>query len=321
MSHDVFISYCSHDRSIANAICAALEAKDSGIRCWIAPRDVPGGSEYATEIVNAIDRCRAMVLVFSAWANNSKDVGSEVHLAFTKEKVIVPVRIENVRPEGAMEYRLSKTHWLEALTPPIDARIGEVVGSIRRLLDRSQPDIAPVTREGGPPPAAPAVTAPPVVAPSTPAVPAISHAPDLVSLIKQHGAPLEEVDPNEGTTAKGEIRYWLYVDKVLKIQKDRVFCFKSLPRNGAGGVEQADIPDFDGWVPPQGAALGTILMGALMKKMRLEDVVLLAGSPGASLSEHVGIGRYWNWNHSRYGALQFAREGKDLALVRFDPRS
>ena len=38
MAHDVFISHSSKDKPIADAICANLEG--TGIRCWIAPRDI-----------------------------------------------------------------------------------------------------------------------------------------------------------------------------------------------------------------------------------------------------------------------------------------
>ena len=134
MPHDVFISYSSQDKAVADAACAALEAEK--IRCWIAPRDVLAGTEWANEIVKAIDGCRAMVLVFSANANRSRDIASEVHLAFSRGMPIVSLRIENVAPEGAMEYRLSRTHWLDALTPPLETRICELAGSVSRLLNR-----------------------------------------------------------------------------------------------------------------------------------------------------------------------------------------
>jgi len=45
MAHDVFLSYSSQDKPIADAVCAALEAKK--IRCWIAPRDVLAGVPMA----------------------------------------------------------------------------------------------------------------------------------------------------------------------------------------------------------------------------------------------------------------------------------
>lgn len=41
MSHDIFISYSGKDSNTANVICHELEK--NGIRCWMAPRDIPVG--------------------------------------------------------------------------------------------------------------------------------------------------------------------------------------------------------------------------------------------------------------------------------------
>jgi hypothetical protein len=49
VTHDVFICHSSKDRTIANAICSKLE--QNRIRCWIAPRDVIAGTDYAESIV------------------------------------------------------------------------------------------------------------------------------------------------------------------------------------------------------------------------------------------------------------------------------
>ncbi|MFP4660789.1 MAG: TIR domain-containing protein [Halanaerobiales bacterium] len=38
MAHDVFISYSTRDKHVADAVCNALEYNK--IRCWIAPRDI-----------------------------------------------------------------------------------------------------------------------------------------------------------------------------------------------------------------------------------------------------------------------------------------
>jgi len=53
MAHDVFISYSSKDKSVADAVCATLEGRK--IRCWIAPRDVSPGDSWAASIVKSID--------------------------------------------------------------------------------------------------------------------------------------------------------------------------------------------------------------------------------------------------------------------------
>ena len=49
----IFISHSSRDASIAVQICERLEK--SGLNCFIAPRDIRPGKEYAEEIVKGID--------------------------------------------------------------------------------------------------------------------------------------------------------------------------------------------------------------------------------------------------------------------------
>ena len=56
-SGDVFISYASHDKAVANAVCGHLER--AGLACWIAPRNVTPGEVYAESIVHAIDSAKA----------------------------------------------------------------------------------------------------------------------------------------------------------------------------------------------------------------------------------------------------------------------
>jgi hypothetical protein len=68
MGARVFLSYSSHDQAQADAVCKALET--AGISCWIAPRDLEPGSQWGGGIVRAIEDCAAVVVVFSANANN-----------------------------------------------------------------------------------------------------------------------------------------------------------------------------------------------------------------------------------------------------------
>ena len=56
----VFISYSTHNKDIAFEACDYLEA--AGIACWIAPRNVVAGANYAGQIVSAIRNCDAFVL-------------------------------------------------------------------------------------------------------------------------------------------------------------------------------------------------------------------------------------------------------------------
>jgi TIR domain len=57
-THDVFISYASANSAVAAAACAAME--QTGMTCWIAPRDVTPGASYAGQIIHAIDTAGAI---------------------------------------------------------------------------------------------------------------------------------------------------------------------------------------------------------------------------------------------------------------------
>ena len=121
MPHDVFISYASNDKPVADAACAVLERR--GIRCSIAPRDVTPGMEWSGEIIRAIGEASVMVLVFSYNANASQQVSREVERAVPKGIPIVPFRIENVPASETLEYFISPPHWLDALTPPLERHL------------------------------------------------------------------------------------------------------------------------------------------------------------------------------------------------------
>jgi len=127
----IFLSYSSRDKLIADAICSRLE--NQGIRCWIAPRDVNPGSDYSDQISDALERSTAMVMVFSSGSNSSRHVKSEIDRAFSLDKVIIPFRVENVELDKGLAYYLSKTHWLDALTKPLEQHIDRLAGTIRKV--------------------------------------------------------------------------------------------------------------------------------------------------------------------------------------------
>ena len=136
MSHDVFICYAARDKPIADSICAVLEAE--GVRCWIAPRDILPGADWGESIIDAINDARAMVLVFSSNANDAQSqIKREVERGVNKGIPVIPFRIENVMPTKSLEYFLSKPHWLDAFTPPLDGHVRQLADSIKRLLGQT----------------------------------------------------------------------------------------------------------------------------------------------------------------------------------------
>jgi hypothetical protein len=149
MAHDVFISYSQRDKPTADAACVALEA--TGLCCWIAPRDVPPGMSWPTAIVGAIGQSRVMVLVFSSHAIASEEVQREVVNAFQDRVVVVPLRIEDVQPSGDMAYYMRTTHWLDAMTPPIEAHLQCLCATVKALVPSQKNDETLPRQELSPP--------------------------------------------------------------------------------------------------------------------------------------------------------------------------
>jgi hypothetical protein len=130
MAHDVFISHSSKDKQAADAICHALES--SNIKCWIAPRDVNPGEEYAGELTSGIKNCKIFLLIFSKESNSSKPVSKEIETAFRYEKTVIPFRIEHVEMRESLEYYLSNLHWLDAY--PDDREFKTLVKAVKNSL-------------------------------------------------------------------------------------------------------------------------------------------------------------------------------------------
>ncbi len=137
MTYDVFISASKEDKATADAACAVLEAE--GMRCWIAPRDIPPGQGWGEGILAGINQSKMMVLVFSSHANGSHHVQREVERAVNRGIPIIPFRVENVPPQRGLEYFLSLPNWLDAFQPPLEPHLRRLASSAKSLLKESAP--------------------------------------------------------------------------------------------------------------------------------------------------------------------------------------
>ncbi len=142
MERKVFISYSSKDEDTVAFILPGIENRC--IPCWIAPRDISPGSDYAGSIVEAIRECDMILLIFSRWSNDSPQVKREIDRGVSLGKDIVAVRIEDTKPTGSMEYYLSPVHWFDCLRGPEDENLAtlpdliiERLSSRRSLRERT----------------------------------------------------------------------------------------------------------------------------------------------------------------------------------------
>jgi hypothetical protein len=132
MQHDVFISYPNQNKLVAGAVCVGLE--NQGIRCWIAPRNVQAGRDWAEAIIEGIENSRVMVLVFSAYANSSPYMMREVERAVSNGLIIIPLRLENIPYSKKLELFVSACQMLDAIELPLQAHIDTLAITIARLL-------------------------------------------------------------------------------------------------------------------------------------------------------------------------------------------
>nr|DAP46114.1 MAG TPA: TIR domain [Caudoviricetes sp.] len=133
MNHDVFISYSSQNSKAAQAICHTLEQHK--IRCWIAPRDIPSGSEYSDIIDAAIINCKVFIIIFSESSSTSLWVKGELNAAFTEQKYIIPFRIDDTRLTGGNRVILNQFHWIDAY-PDYEQKFAELVESVSRIIGK-----------------------------------------------------------------------------------------------------------------------------------------------------------------------------------------
>lgn len=131
-SRSVFVSYSQPDRETAFGVVSHLE--NHGVRCWVAPRDVQPGTEWAEQIVEAIAQSGIMVLVFSGSANGSPQVRREVERAVHRQLRVLPFRVEDVLPAHSLEYFLSGQHWLDAFPPPMEPHYARLTAYVQGLL-------------------------------------------------------------------------------------------------------------------------------------------------------------------------------------------
>jgi hypothetical protein len=144
---DIFVSYASQDRDAAFRIVGFLE--QNGIRCWVAPRDVPPGMEYGQAIIEGIAQSRALVLILSDQSNESQFVRKEVERAVSKTKPVLPVRIREVKPSGSLEFFISSSQWVDAWKSPMEQHLLPLVAAIKAM---GTPGAAAVQSSTLPPP-------------------------------------------------------------------------------------------------------------------------------------------------------------------------
>jgi len=138
----LFVSHHSSKYDVAQQVEALLAKR--GVRCWIAPRDVPPGAPFDTAVHEAIEKSAAVLLLFCANSDKSRHVKRELILSDSAGRPIIPLRLEAIDP-GDLAYHLADSQWVDW----VDRReaVMDRVASQARLYANAAAELAghPVT--------------------------------------------------------------------------------------------------------------------------------------------------------------------------------
>lgn len=143
----VFISYSTKDQLQAEAVRNVIE--QNGISCWMAPRDIPGGSNYTKEIPIAIRDCQAFVLMLSQNAQTSPWVLKELDRAVNEGKTILPFQLEDITLNDEFNFLLTGAQRYDAYQKKSEA-LQLLIARIQAIIGANPGTEAPVREEPAP---------------------------------------------------------------------------------------------------------------------------------------------------------------------------
>jgi hypothetical protein len=134
---DLFISSASDDKSIADAVVAALEG--AGFSCWMAARDLPSGAPLQRAIVDALKGARSILVILSSNALQSTQVHREITVAVDfASSVLIPVVTEDVKLTNDFEYLLAGYERLDVGAPPTEDSLQRLVRHVESILNKQK---------------------------------------------------------------------------------------------------------------------------------------------------------------------------------------
>jgi len=139
MSPDVFISYSRENQQEVIRLVEYL--REQGLGVWMDETDIHGATIWTKEIVEAIRACDLFILAISRHSTGSKNVVKELALASEREKIILPIYLEQCDIPETMEYQLAGIQNIALYTLEKSKAYEFVHQTIRRLgIGQAQQD-------------------------------------------------------------------------------------------------------------------------------------------------------------------------------------
>ena len=147
MAGEIFISYRRADQAWARLLHAQLQAE--GVEAWYDAH-VGAGQDWRSATAKALKASQIFVLLFSAAAAQSSDIAKELAAAVFEKKLIIPVRLEDIAPDGAFLYELASRNWVNAFENT-EAKLAELAKGLAHLVKTGARDesVLPFDRSAG----------------------------------------------------------------------------------------------------------------------------------------------------------------------------
>ena len=131
MNPDVFISYSRENQQEVIKLVEYL--REQGVAVWMDESDIHGATMWTKEIVEAIRASSVFILAISRHSTGSKNVVKELALASEREKIILPIYLEQCDIPETMEYQLAGIQNIALFTLDKGKAYEFVHQTIRRL--------------------------------------------------------------------------------------------------------------------------------------------------------------------------------------------
>jgi len=126
----IFISYSSSDSKFAIKLCDYLEK--NGLTCWIAPRNIESDIlPYTEAIERGISRACIVIVICSEIAYSSVHIPREIDIALENKLLIIPIRLQDIKPIGQLNYLLRTCQWLNAFDRDFGDTMNELLKRLR----------------------------------------------------------------------------------------------------------------------------------------------------------------------------------------------
>ena len=130
MTGEIFISYRRADEVWARFLHRQLRAE--GVEAWYDALVGPG-QDWRGTTAKALEASQIFVLLFSENAAQSREVVKELAAATHEQKLVVPVRLQNIEPKGAFLYELASRNWVNAYEDT-DTKLAELAKGLAQLV-------------------------------------------------------------------------------------------------------------------------------------------------------------------------------------------